>query len=77
MSETTPTRGRRISLAILCLGLCLSSATAKPRVPPAEKAVSAPQTIDFSELDRLVPEELKEKNTPGAVIAVVSGNQVI
>ena len=45
--------------------------------PPAEKAASVPQKIDFTELDRLVPEELKEKNTPGAVIAVVSGNQVI
>lgn len=34
-------------------------------------------TIDFSELDKLVPEELKEKNTPGAVITVISGDQVI
>ena len=33
--------------------------------------------IDFSELDKLVPEELKEKNTPGAVITVISGDQVI
>src|SRR5688572_15333237 len=32
---------------------------------------------DFSELDKLVPEELKEKNTPGAVIAIVSGNRVV
>jgi len=33
--------------------------------------------IDFSELDKLVPEELKEKNTPGAVITVISGDQVV
>src|SRR5262245_42751095 len=33
--------------------------------------------IDFSELDKLVPTELKEKDTPGAVIAVVSGDHVI
>ncbi len=32
---------------------------------------------DFSELDKLIPAELKEKNTPGAVITVVSGNQVV
>src|SRR5688572_29179730 len=32
---------------------------------------------DFSELDKLVPEELKEKNTPGAVIAIVSGDRVV
>ena len=44
--------------------LCLSvSVTAKP--------------IDFTELDKLVPAELKEKNTPGAVITVVSGDQVV
>jgi CubicO group peptidase (beta-lactamase class C family) len=34
-------------------------------------------TIDFSELDKLVPAELSEKNTPGAVITVISGDQVV
>lgn len=29
---------------------------------------------DFTELEKLVPEELKERNTPGAVIAIVSGD---
>jgi CubicO group peptidase (beta-lactamase class C family) len=73
-----PNLTTRFCLAILCVLAFVTSATPKPRVPPpAEKPVSTPQTIDFSELDRLVPEELKEKNTPGAVIAVVSGNQVI
>src|SRR5215218_8426468 len=38
---------------------------------------TSPPPIDFSELDRLVPEELKEKNTPGAVITVISGDQVV
>ncbi|HZN08169.1 MAG TPA: serine hydrolase domain-containing protein, partial [Pyrinomonadaceae bacterium] len=33
--------------------------------------------LDFSELDKLVPEELKERNTPGAVIAIVSGDRVV
>ena len=76
MSQTNPTFLRRSCLLILCVGFLFVSATAKPRVAP-EKAAKSPQTIDFSELDRLVPEELKQKNTPGAVIAVVSGNQVI
>src|ERR1044072_4346165 len=39
--------------------------------------VNSAPVIDFSELDKLVPTELKEKNTPGAVITVVSGDQVI
>ena len=41
------------------------------------QSTAKPPVIDFSELDKLVPEELKEKNTPGAVITVVSGDQVI
>lgn len=32
---------------------------------------------DFSELDKLVPTELKERNTPGTVIAVVMGDRVV
>jgi hypothetical protein len=35
-------------------------------MPDAGKAVSSPSTIDFTELDRLVPEELKDTKTPGA-----------
>lgn len=53
----------RFLLLLLCLGLSAIASTAKP--------------IDFSELDRVVSEELKERNTPGAVIAVVSGNGVV
>ena len=33
--------------------------------------------IDFSELDKLVPTELKERNTPGAVIEIVMGDRVV
>jgi CubicO group peptidase (beta-lactamase class C family) len=36
-----------------------------------------PSAIDFSELDKLVPTELQEKNTPGAVITIVSGDQIV
>jgi CubicO group peptidase (beta-lactamase class C family) len=35
------------------------------------------QERNFDELDKLVPTELKEKNTPGAVIAIVQGDRVI
>ena len=65
-------------LVLLVLGVLINSATAKPRVSVTEaKPVNSSQAIDFSELDRLVPEELKQKNTPGAVIAIVSGDQVV
>ena len=53
----------RLYLSILCLGVFLIPATAKP--------------IDFTELDRVVSEELKTTNTPGTVITVVSGNQIV
>src|SRR5687768_9067280 len=78
MSQTIQTSSRRFCcLLILCLFFVVQ-ATAKPRVSlTADKAMKPPQSIDFSELDRLVPEELKETKTPGAVIAVVSGNQVV
>ena len=41
---------------------------------PAELNAKSP---DFTELDKLLPEELKERNTPGAVIAIVSGDRVL
>ena len=53
----------RACLILLCLNIFLTQATAQP--------------IDFSELDKLVPAELKEKNTPGAVITVISGDRVV
>ena len=67
--------GRQLCCLIaLCLAVFVVESTAKP---PTGKPVSSPPAVDFSELDRLVPEELKEKNTPGAVITVVSGDQVV
>ena len=59
-------------LVLLCLTVLLSETTAKPLKPS-----SSPGPADFSELDKLVTEELKEKNTPGAVITIVSGDQVV
>jgi CubicO group peptidase (beta-lactamase class C family) len=35
------------------------------------------QQPDFSQLERVILEELKETNTPGATVAIVSGQQVI
>lgn len=49
-------------LIVLCLTLLVTMST------PA---------ADFSELDKLVPTELKEKNTPGAVITVISGDSIV
>ena len=67
----------REACCLLVLSLALvAQSMAKPGVP-ANHAKPAPPAIDFSELDKLVPAELKEKNTPGAVIAVVSGDQVV
>lgn len=56
-------------LVVFCLGFLITQAIAKPRtVKPA---------IDFTELDKLIPAELKEKNTPGTVITVISGDQIV
>ena len=43
----------------------------------ATSPTNQPSAIDFSELDKLVPAELSEKNTPGAVITIVSGDQIV
>ena len=56
---------------VLCFALFVTQSIAKPG------GKQAPPAVDFSELDKLVLDELKEKNTPGAVIAVVSGDQVV
>ena len=63
-------RAREICwLVVFCLGFLITQAIAKP------KTVKPP--IDFTELDKLVPAELKEKNTPGTVITVISGDQIV
>ena len=57
---------------LLSLAVLITESNAKPYKPS-----SPTPPIDFSELDKLVNEELKERNTPGAVITVVSGDQVV
>ena len=59
-------------LVVFCLGLVITQAIAKPG--PVKPTTPA---IDFTELDKLIPVELKEKNTPGTVITVISGDQVV
>ncbi|HEY0765528.1 MAG TPA: serine hydrolase domain-containing protein [Pyrinomonadaceae bacterium] len=41
------------------------------------QSVSSTPVVDYSELDKLVPVELKEKNTPGAVITIISGDSIV
>ena len=64
------TARRFCCLIALCLAVFVTESIAKPGAKPV-------RAIDFSELDKLVPAELKEKNTPGTVIAIVSGDQVV
>jgi CubicO group peptidase (beta-lactamase class C family) len=61
-------------LIVLCLALLVTHSAAKPG---SVKPATSPPAIDFSELDKLVPSELKEKNTPGAVITILSGDQLV
>ena len=69
---------KRIRVGV-CLCFALLSffryATAKPR--PGDSIKSQPAEVDFTELDKLVPIELKERNTPGAVIGIVMGDRVV
>lgn len=43
---------------------------------PANRATLAGQT-DFSALEKVILEEIKEKNAPGAAVAVISGDRVV
>jgi CubicO group peptidase (beta-lactamase class C family) len=63
---------RHVCLATLLLSLL----SGVPHANPVVRSIPNPE-IDFAELDKLVPTELKEKNTPGAVIVIVSGDRVI
>ena len=76
MKQVVDVCRRLCCLVVLSLVLLLTHAFAKPD-GAASGQKPTPPVLDFSELDKLVPAELKEKNTPGAVIAVVSGDQVV
>jgi CubicO group peptidase (beta-lactamase class C family) len=59
-------------LTILLTAPLLTTTFAKP-----VHRAKAPEDPNFAELDKLIPEELKQKNTPGAVVTIVSGNRVV
>jgi CubicO group peptidase (beta-lactamase class C family) len=61
-----------VGLLMLLSIMSLSVTEANPKIAKTSRA-----DIDFSELEKLVPTELKEKNTPGAVIAIVNGDRVV
>ena len=67
---------RRFRISIATLLLALLSLSISVLAAPTEKSQTS-TTIDFSELDKLVPVELKERNTPGTVIAIVMGDRVV
>lgn len=54
--------------ALFLFGLACSSAMGKP---------STPGEVDYSALDQVVMAELRDKHTPGAVIVIISNDQVV
>jgi CubicO group peptidase (beta-lactamase class C family) len=61
---------------LLCAALCLLSVGAQSlsKAPPS---AFRQKHLNFDELERVVLEELKATGTPGAAVAVVSGDRVI
>lgn len=45
--------------------------------PPSPRALGGQRREDFGELERVVMDELSETNTPGAAVAIVSGEKVV
>src|ERR1044071_4533735 len=58
------------SFVYFLLWLLLSSASLRPVFAQEHKP-------DFAELEKVILEELKATNTPGAAVAIVSGDKVI
>ncbi|HJQ71594.1 MAG TPA: serine hydrolase domain-containing protein [Blastocatellia bacterium] len=64
------TRILRITRSLLSLSLiALLTHAAKPSL--------AQEQTDFSQIDKVVVEELKERNTPGAAVAIIQGDRVV
>ncbi len=53
-----------VAMIVLCFAVFVESARSAP-------------LVDYSELDKLVTAELAEKNTPGAVITIISGDSIV
>jgi CubicO group peptidase (beta-lactamase class C family) len=64
-SHARLTLPRTLTLLLLMCGLCA----------PAAQARKA--SVDYAELEKVMQEELKATNTPGATIAIVSGDRVV
>lgn len=64
-------------LIVWCLAVFVAEVAAKPGSPVLAKPSRSTPVVDFSELDKLIPTELKEKNSPGAVITVISGDSIV
>jgi Beta-lactamase len=62
----------RIGTSLLVLFTLINTTLAYPA-----RVQVALTDMDFSELDKLVPGELQDRNTPGAVIAIVMGDRVV
>jgi CubicO group peptidase (beta-lactamase class C family) len=46
-------------------------------LPSSSMVFARQQTVDFTKLEKVALEELKETNTPGAAVAIVSGDRVV
>jgi CubicO group peptidase (beta-lactamase class C family) len=46
-------------------------------LPPASLVFAEQQKADFSQLEKVALDELKQTNTPGAAVAVVSGDRLV
>jgi CubicO group peptidase (beta-lactamase class C family) len=65
---------KNFSLSTLVILASLNVYSASPVAPESNRVV---QERNFDELDKVVLAELKEKNTPGAVISIVQGDRVV
>jgi len=72
MKKTAITGSFRIHKALLLLILIVL-----PAISFRPAIVTGQSNIDFNELERAILEEMKEKNTPGAAIAIVKDGSVI
>ncbi|MGE0130521.1 MAG: serine hydrolase domain-containing protein [Blastocatellales bacterium] len=66
----------RIRILLLALSLFIIAASGLSS-PLSSSASRAQRKVDFADLDKVALEEIRERNTPGAAIAVIKDGQVI
>src|SRR6266496_5107103 len=64
-----------MSMRLSFIPLCFVSLSLLLRL--ASPAFAKPQRVDFTQLEKVALEELKETNTPGAAVAVVSDDRQV